>query len=1271
MRRGTGAQVVNLALWKKAGLLLLSFALIFSLSNLGVFIGTSDALESSDEEPVSSDPVMLTFMMDDDLAKVVRPNGAVYSNGDMLQVPGDQAVPFEVKSLATPNIDGVTTLYQPSVTLVYGSPIAPIEDEEVEQPEDTDGSLVEETEGETPSPGSTVDDDGTGAPSDSNEDSESSAASEDGAVEAEVIQPVAALQGLEASVDGDGSFEAVEQELEPDPDYPDGNHFKISVDTLQAALEANAEISVFITMNEVAAEQVSTWEELKNALQSPGDADPAQVGIRHSVIELTADIEDVTFSGELSAPATVKAGQERTIQLNGHTISNKNNKGDAGKNLFVVPTGSTLTIADAASSDISSQSTGWSKTTDSQNAAQGIDGAVAPTGDLASYDSNTKILTYNVTKSQTDNYSTGSTVEHKATCTLDMSQAGSIEVEGIDNVVANTGGNLFITGGLISGKNSNRAICSIGGKVGMSGGFIVDSGQEGDIGITGGALLAVNGSDIAITGDAVIAGNKVGNKGNGGALYMQASQLAISGNAIIAGNYAGPKRDSISTSNKGSFFDQGNGGAVYLQFGSTATIGGNAVLAGNRAACDGGAVYVSYVNQTKAPSSLTVKENALLTNNVAAHDLRWLHPADGKAVNADYYTGGGGAIFARDTVTLEGGFITANYSQDGGGGILMTLKSSRTDNPLFKMSSAIIAGNYAEASEGGGLWLQTKEGSSVDSGKISNNATGTWFDWGGGGLYLNSHGSLTIWHPLVTGNGAKGFGGGAAVCQNGASIEAGSAIYDNSADQTNHTTNTAVEFGDLLGMAEYLGIPDHASDDLYSSAKESTVYGGMLGGGDANWSGYVAGPAKYVFNITRTGFSESSPKTTITSRDPGTNSNAAKQWLSAYNICINNEKTNNNGPYFPIKKGTLSSYSDVNSLSEALTGSLVIIEKAFDLKTKKSATTPTIKGMVKRAWIASAEELQNESESDRNDYYTVFLDIDETVDPGNDATSFGMYHGGRAINNGGEVVNAESENVSDELFFWKILDAKEYPRQKYGITGTPVGAAQNNYYAIYEFGGSQTDAQSLIAPTSANPDGGYVKTHFLALKANPDASAVSQAQAKAASTGLYITGNRSNTNGGGIGCNGVANIGKDMENPTPPGPTEPESETRDITINKYWLNPEGLDMVQDGTRTVTFVIECYEDRAASKPVYITERSIIFSNEELNKSVMITDLDARWTYIKVYEKEWNGDNASSLNPTKVVDGSTVTFSNFYEDEGYSTGLINRYTPGASEPDRISG
>lgn len=198
----------------------------------------------------------------------------------------------------------------------------------------------------------------------------------------------------------------------------------------------------------------------------------------------------------------------------------------------------------------------------------------------------------------------------------------------------------------------------------------------GSKGIDGAAINAQKAT-IIIDGNAVIAGNMVADDNNGGAIWIDKSDLTIQGKALLAANQAGEKVFADTT--PGDMAGVRNGGAIYVNAESNVTIAGESVLAGNVANADGGAVYVqgrlkSNFNQKK--SVLTVKDNAVITNNRSENDKSAIHPQvrpdTNKDVNWKQFGGGGGGILSKDETVIDGAQLTGNYASDGVGALLIT-----------------------------------------------------------------------------------------------------------------------------------------------------------------------------------------------------------------------------------------------------------------------------------------------------------------------------------------------------------------------------------------------------------------------------------------------------------------------------------------------------------------------------------------------------------------------------------------------------------------------
>ena len=141
---------------------------------------------------------------------------------------------------------------------------------------------------------------------------------------------------------------------------------------------------------------------------------------------------------------------------------------------------------------------------------------------------------------------------------------------------------------------------------------------------------------------------------------------------------------------------------------------------------------------------------------------------------------------------------------------------------------------------------------------------------GGGGIFVQEKGNLSIMNALITGNTAGGFGGGVGACPTGETLIAnqdGAAIYGNTASGTNmsgggnnKTYDSTLALNSTVfmskGYADYFCVRKKEG----ANAPISLVTGLMAGGGAANWtgscdeqpvsigpSGYAA--AKYLFGL--------------------------------------------------------------------------------------------------------------------------------------------------------------------------------------------------------------------------------------------------------------------------------------------------------------------------------------------------------------------------------------------------------------------------------------
>lgn len=384
-------------------------------------------------------------------------------------------------------------------------------------------------------------------------------------------------------------------------------------------------------------------------------------------------------------------------------------------------------------------------------------------------------------------------------------------------------------GKLLCGEDSEQAIL-VKGTLELQSGVLQNTGGK--------HIVTVDRGTLDINGGYIVGGGSNGTPGGG--IYVDNGTLNISGGVIAA--------------NRGS-----SGGGIFFQNGtlniSGGAVTGNEVINGH--SDNGGGIYVN--------SGTLNLSGGYVTNNYkecGCNDCR-------NDVNNTH--GGGGIALANSSVmNMTGGYVTGNYSGLAGGGIYAGFFGH---NVGFTMSGGTIAGNCAELGEGGGLRIAGGTNGVIQAANkvyITNNKTNSNNDWGGGGIFVQEKGNLSIMNALITGNTAGGFGGGVGACPTGETLivnKDGAAIYGNEASGTNmsgggnnKTYDSTLALNSTVfmskGYADYFCVRKKEG----ANAPISLVTGLMAGGGAANWtgscdeqpvsigpSGYAA--AKYLFGL--------------------------------------------------------------------------------------------------------------------------------------------------------------------------------------------------------------------------------------------------------------------------------------------------------------------------------------------------------------------------------------------------------------------------------------
>ncbi len=544
------------------------------------------------------------------------------------------------------------------------------------------------------------------------------------------------------------------------------------------------------------------------------------------------------LSGESWSDSQITITANTTIDLNGNMLYHRPGSVES---FIVVQNNATLTIEDSGEDS--------GRVVDDPTPFTGEPGQFAGvewTGPSGNKNKGTpKSLTYFETVSGPTENGLGTT---ETTTKHVLTGFGAIDAASdngsVQNVInVNEGCVLNLKGGMITTAASLKQygqVIRASGTVNISGGYI--AGGNCDNGGWGGGLCVTGANaSLNMTGG-IIAANKAA---SGGGVYADnKATLNLSG-GIISGNATyGDRYNDVDNPNNGY------GGGVFTKNADVA-IGGSANITNNR-----------------VDSYITEKFNLGLL--------------------------GGGGIASVDggTLNMTGGSVTANYSNEAGGGIYAGFWGKAI---TFTMTGGTIAGNKSVNGEGGGLRIAGGNNSgtmaTINAGEnskiyITNNKTMTGStkdrggDWGGGGIFIQEHGRLNILRSLITGNKAGGWSGGIGACPTGETIvlhSYGAAIYGNkdNVDQdgnplgTYHYSAGGNNKNEDHDETNYVtpGFQNSGHKDFFlvrnkddARSTIAVVLGKMLGGGSAGWHGTCDGnpvtidpnggaEAKYMFGL--------------------------------------------------------------------------------------------------------------------------------------------------------------------------------------------------------------------------------------------------------------------------------------------------------------------------------------------------------------------------------------------------------------------------------------
>lgn len=544
---------------------------------------------------------------------------------------------------------------------------------------------------------------------------------------------------------------------------------------------------------------------------------------------------ELRLAADISSSSPIAIDQNTTIDLAGHKLyysSGNSNKDDRNSvcTFITIKSGFTLNVEGTA---VDSPTEAASAEPGQPAQMQFVEGESVP-----------QQLTYYVTES-TPNSTPNDLGTSEKTYLHTVKDFGAIVAckEGYVNRVISVeqGGTLNLKGGMITTPRTlgyDGHVIFSRGTVNISGGYVTNGNGGG----WGGGLCVTGANAKLEMTNGVIAANKAA---SGGGIYAdQRAKLKLLGGVISGNATYGDRYNDVDNPNNGY------GGGVFTK-----------------------------------NADVEIVDPANITNNRVDSYIT-------EKFNLGLLGGGGIASVDGGTLNMTGGSVTANYSEEAGGGIYAGFWGKAI---TFTMTGGTIAGNKSVNGEGGGLRIAGGNNSgtmaTINAGEnskiyITNNKTMTGStkdrggDWGGGGIFIQEHGRLNILKSLITGNKAGGWSGGIGACPTGETIVShsyGAAIYGNK--------DNVDQDGNPLGTYHYSAggnnknqdhdetnyvtpdFQDSGHKDFFlvrnkDNAKSTiaVVLGKMLGGGSAGWHGTCDGnpvtidpnggaEAKYMFGL--------------------------------------------------------------------------------------------------------------------------------------------------------------------------------------------------------------------------------------------------------------------------------------------------------------------------------------------------------------------------------------------------------------------------------------
>ena len=551
----------------------------------------------------------------------------------------------------------------------------------------------------------------------------------------------------------------------------------------------------------------------------------------------------------LSEVATIAAGADIHLCLNGHTITSTSRSLNIRGTFSLTDCGTTGTVSSSSTTDYGPVFYGY------KDAVFNLyGGTLTATGkNLAG---GIGVLGNNSADSATMNMYggtiTGGTVTHRggnlyviAGSVLNM-YGGTIENGTTESTYADTshGGNIYISSGSVNikgGTVSSGSSQLLGGNIYLA---------SGSLNISGGAVTAgsaPNGGNIAIASgkSTTVSGGTVSNgeaDSYGGNIYTAGGTVKLTG-GTVSGGRAGTRAGGIYLS-----------GGTLTMTGGTVTGGYAGTAGGNIAGYDGSTVNISGGtveggNATTYGGNISIAGKSTLTISGSAEIKDGFTGTSGTTGNGGNIFGGYSSTSTFSTINITGGTISGGKAKEGGN--IKGDGNCTVSGGTIKDGVATSGGNMHRTGRTACELLIS--GGTVEGGSATN----------GGNIYVTYNGRLTVRGGTITGGTASTAGGniyGYFATANGVTTQsiitiAGGTISNGTAGSTGG--NIEIEGTGIITGGTISGGNAETGGNIYVDIKYSskvvytslTMSGGIINDGEAKYGGNI----QTMGNFTMTG----------------------------------------------------------------------------------------------------------------------------------------------------------------------------------------------------------------------------------------------------------------------------------------------------------------------------------------------------------------------------------------------------------------------------------